>query len=134
VSPGQRLIPGTTPAAPDDRGEADPRLAAALATGDDRAVVDALLAARVLVPVVAVPASGEAEMAVPALVRDDGLRGLPVFTSYDALRAWRADARPVPMSGERVVAGAAVEGYDGLVIDVAGPAPRSLTLPSRNER
>jgi hypothetical protein len=44
-----------------------------------------------------------------------------VFSSYDALRAWRPDARPVPMSGARVLAGAAQEGYDAVVLDVAGP-------------
>jgi hypothetical protein len=64
---------------------------------------------------------GDAEMAVPALVNDAGERALPVFSSYDALRAWQADARPVPMSGARVMAAARAEGYDGVVLDVAGP-------------
>jgi len=114
-------LPGTTPSRPDDEGAADARLAAALATGSRPAVAQALLSARVLLPVVAVPGQGEAEMAVPALVAADGRRALPVFSSYDALRAWQADARPVPMSGARVLAGAAAEGYDGVVLDVAGP-------------
>jgi hypothetical protein len=65
-------------------------------------------------------------MAVPALVAPDGARALPVFSSYDELRAWRPDARPVPMTGARVVAGAAGEGYDGIVIDVAGAAPVTI--------
>ena len=123
----------TTPAAPDDVGERDPALAAALAAydGSDRAhavVRTALLAARLLVPTVAVlaepAASGAektAELAVPALVGADGRHALPAFTSYDALRGWRPDARPVPMPGARVVSGAAAEGYDAVVLDVAGP-------------
>ena len=119
------VLPGVTPSAPDDRGEPDARLAAALAA-DDRAAVHARLPhARLLVPVVAIPRSpseeGEADMAVPALVNAAGRRGLPVFTGLDALVQWRADARPVPMSGARVIAAAREEGYDGLVIDVAGP-------------
>lgn len=127
------LLPGTTPADRDDAGAADPVLAASLAAADDSperlaAARTLLLRSRLLVPVVAVAvgrtADGEektGEMAVPGLVGADGRRALPVFTSYDALRAWRADARPVPMPGARVLAGAAQEGYDAVVVDVAGP-------------
>jgi hypothetical protein len=125
------VIPGTTPADPEDRGDADPALVAALASDDDATIGPALLRARLLVPVVAVPAEqpavGEAEMAVPALVAADGRRALPVFSSYDALRAWQPEARPVPMAGSRVVAAAVEEGYDGVVLDVAGPASYTLT-------
>jgi len=116
-------LPGTTPAAPDDDGSADPALARALAGSDEAEVATALLSARVLVPVVAMPnATGEAEMAVPALVDDAGRRALPVFSSTASLAAWRADGRPVPMAGTRVVQGAAAEGYAAVVLDVAGPA------------
>lgn len=127
------MIPGTTPAEPDDTGAADPRLAAALRDrdrpgADAGGLVVALLEARLLVPVVALAGEQgrEAEMAVPALVAADGRRGLPVFSSYEALRGWRADARPVPMSGARVLAGAAAEGYDGVVLDVAGPVTHAV--------
>jgi hypothetical protein len=121
-------LPGTTPAAPGDDGTADPALAAASAAGDPARVRIALLSARLLVPVVAVPISeGDAEMAVPSLVAADGRRALPVFSSYDALRAWQPDARPVPMSGARAVAGAAAEGYDALVLDVAGPVTHTIS-------
>lgn len=122
------LLPGTTPADPADTGAADSRLVAALADGDAKKVGVALLYARLLVPVVAAPAeTGEAEMAVPDLVAPDGRRALPVFSSYDALRAWRPDARPVPMAGARAIAGVVAEGYDGIVLDVAGPVAHTVS-------
>ncbi len=120
------MIPGTTPADPDDTGAADGALLAALAGDDRQQTAVAMLRARLLVPVVAMPGEGEADMAVPALVDGAGRRALPVFSSYDALRAWRADARPVPMPGVRVFAAVTAEGYDGVVLDVAGPAPFTL--------
>jgi len=121
-------LPGTTPAAPDDDGAADPHLLAVLAGGDPVAISVAMLSARLLVPVVALPVpGGDAEMAVPALVAEDGRRALPAFSSYDALQAWRPDARPVPMPGARVLAGAAAEGYDGVVLDVAGPVSHTVS-------
>jgi hypothetical protein len=120
------VIPGTTPAAPDDRGEADPELAAALAAGDGTRIGLALLRARLLVPVVAVRTDGEADMAVPALVAADGRRALPVFSSVAGLLAWRPDGRPVPMPGARVLAAACAEGYDGVVLDVAGPVAHTV--------
>ena len=120
------MIPGTTPAAPDDTGDADPALAAALAEGSPGTIRLALLRARLLVPVVALRSEGEADMAVPALVDAAGRRALPVFSSYAALRAWRADARPVPMPGARAVAAAEAEHHDGMVLDVAGPAPHTV--------
>ena len=127
--PASRL-PGTTPADPGDDGAVDERLADALAREDAPRIRVALLYSRLLVPVVAVPsATGEAEMAVPDLVAADGRRALPVFSSYDALRAWRQDARPVPMSGARAIAGVAAEGYDGIVLDVAGPVPHTVSGP-----
>jgi SseB protein N-terminal domain len=120
-------LPGTTPAAPDDDGKADPALIAALAVGDPTRTRVVILQVRLLVPVVAMPSdAGDAEMAVPALVAADGRRALPVFSSYDALRAWRADARPVPMPGARVIAGAVAERYDGVVLDVAGPVQHTV--------
>lgn len=121
-------LPGTTPSAPDDDGAADPRLLAALSADDAAQISVVMMSVRLLVPVVALPVDGgDAEMAVPALVAEDGRRALPVFSSYDALRAWRPDARPVPMPGARVVAGAAAEHYDGVVLDVAGPAPHTVS-------
>lgn len=119
-------LPGVTPADPQDAGDADPALRAAMTSGDAATVEAMLPGARLLVPVVAVPDAGEASMAVPALVNDGGARALPVFTGVDALSAWRTDARPVPMPGSRVIAAAVEEGYDGVVIDVAGPVAHTL--------
>src|SRR2546423_14223668 len=78
-------------------GSAAPALAAALASGDEHAVAQALAAARVLVAVVAVlgeerapvGASGlasdkSADMAVAPLVGRDGRKALPVFSSLAA--------------------------------------------------
>jgi hypothetical protein len=128
--PDHPTLPGITPAAPDDDGAADPSLIAALAAGDLDRFVQLLPQVRLLVPVVALPAtgaaSGEAEMAVPALVNEAGRRALPVFTCLAELVAWRDDARPVPMRGARVLAGAVAEGYDGVVVDVAGERPVTL--------
>ena len=75
-------------------------------------------------------------MAVPTLINAAGRRGLPVFSGLAALAEWRSDARPVPMSGARVIAAALEERYDGLIIDVAGPAsfvlePAELRLLAR---
>src|SRR4051794_7166280 len=102
-------LPGVTPADPTDVGEPDPALVAALRAGDADRVCALLLSTRLLVPVVAVPAEGEAEMAVPALVNDAGERGLPVFSCLASLREWRPDARPVPMVGTRVIAAAVAD-------------------------
>jgi hypothetical protein len=105
-----------------DVGAADPRLVVALGAGDGAAVRSALLSVRLIVPLMA---SGEestgAEMTVPLLVGADGRRALPVFSSVDSLRAWRPQARPVPVNGAEAVVSAVEDGGDGLVLDVAGP-------------
>lgn len=128
-------MPGVTPADPGDAGEPDVILADALASGDTAAALARVLLARLVLPVVATGEVGSdgaeksAEMSVPALVDASGARALPAFTGLESLHRWRADARPVPMPGARVVAGAADEGYDAVVVDVAGPHPLQLTGP-----
>jgi hypothetical protein len=113
----------------EDYGEADPRLTDALRTGDPTLVRTVLLEGRVLVPVVALgDESTSAEMAVPRLVGRDGRHALPVFSGYDEMRAWRAEARPVPMSGAQAVAAALGEGYAAVIIDVAGPITHVVEL------
>jgi hypothetical protein len=112
-----------------DAGDADPALVAALSAGDLTAIRHAMLQARLLVPVVA---SGEestaVDMAVPRLIGADGRHALPVFSSYDALRAWRTQARPVPMPGEQAMAAAVAEGYEAIILDVAGPISYLLEI------
>jgi len=112
----------------EDRGEADPRLTAALESGDVATVASVLLEVRVLVPIVATGESTGAEMAVPRLINDEGQHALPVFSSYEALRAWRTESRPVPMTGAEAVAAAIAEGYDAVVLDVAGPISAALPV------
>jgi SseB protein N-terminal domain len=112
-----------------DRGDADPRLVAALASQDVVAIREAMIAVRLLVPVVAMGhESDAAEMAIPRLIGADGRHALLVFSSYDALRAWRPQARPVPMPGEQAVAGAVGEGYHAVILDVAGPITHVIEL------
>lgn len=122
---------------PDDNGEPDARLAAALAAyaADGGRYVDvlaALLTARLLVPVVAV--LGEAETGEDGLVRDkssdmavvlmqraDGRKGLLAFSSTGTMRGWDAEARPVPVAARLAAQAALQEGADALVVDIAGP-------------
>jgi len=74
------------------------------------------------------PARGgekDSEMAMPALVGQDGRRALPAFTCLDAVRRWQPAARPVavPASG---VFQAAVQDGCAVIIDVAGPVPLAV--------
>jgi len=117
-----------------DTGEADPAVNAVLlayAAGEstEHALLTAVAASRLLVPVVAVLAEANAdgtekqtEMALPTLVGNDGRTAVIAFTSTDTLRKWRADARPVPVPAPRLWAAALTEA-DAVVVDVAGPVP-----------
>ncbi len=88
--------------------------------------------ARLLVPVVAV--LGEAEVGEDGLARDKtsdmatvlmrgpgGRTALLAFTSLAAMRAWRPDARPVPVAVPAAAEAARHDGADTLLLDVAGP-------------
>ena len=152
-----------------DDGSADPALAEALAAfdrtergldgaasspeparllaGAHQRVTAALGAARLLVPVVALPAGAEpstphgerhdrphgsadaAQMALTTLRGPDGSLAVPAFTSLQALAAWRPDARPVPVSAQRLALAAVAEGATRVVIDPAGPLPYQLERP-----
>lgn len=124
-----------------DTGEADAALREALAgsvatSDDERALMRAVGAARLLVPIVAEPAevdnSGpfavekQTDLAAVTLVAPDGARALPVFSSLPALSAWDPAARPVPVTAARAAQAAVSERCDVMVIDVAGP--RTLAL------
>jgi hypothetical protein len=126
----------TAAADADGAGEGGGDLAA-LAAAED-AVVAALAASRLLVPVVAVLGEVEtgpgglrrektSDMAVPTIQAPDGRRALPAFTSTASLAAWREDARPVAVPVRQALAALAHEGADTLLIDLAGPAPYALS-------
>jgi SseB protein N-terminal domain len=138
-----------------DRGEAEPRVAAALAAyqagqGSEHAALTALAPARLLVPVMAVLTDGttadgakptegdkhagghkhsegdrDSEMMLPTLIGRDGRPAVLAFTSLDALARWRPDARPVPAEADRVWRAAVADGC-AVVIDVAGPVPLAV--------
>jgi SseB protein N-terminal domain len=124
-------VPASRPAG--DTGDADPAVAAALAAytagqATQQAVLSAIVASRLLVPVVAVlteagedGAEKETEMALPTLVGNDGRKAVIAFTSTATMKRWRPDARPVPVTAARLWPAVAAESADAVVIDVAGP-------------
>jgi hypothetical protein len=132
---GSRRIPD--PGFAGDDGSSDPALRAALAAyaADPGRQIDVLLAlqtARLLVPVVAVLGEVEvdehglahdkvSDMATALLTGRDGRQALLAFTGLDTLAAWRADARPVPVTTGLAARSALQEGAAALVLDIAGP-------------
>lgn len=64
---------------------------------------------------------GGADMSAVLLTGRDGRRGLLAFTDLSTLRAWDADARPVPVGTRQAAQAALAEGAEALVVDVAGP-------------
>jgi hypothetical protein len=99
--------------------------------------VAALCGDRLLVPVVAtatrvgttvggLASDKEAEMAVVLLQRADGGKAVLGFTGLDALQAWDARARPVPVTVDKVAETATAEGAVAVLVDVAGPHPLVL--------
>jgi SseB protein N-terminal domain len=135
-----------------DTGGADPAVTAVLAAyaagaTAEHAVLAAVAASRLLVPVVAVLAEAdddgtvppalasgrsapfdprsekETEMALPTLIGNDGRKAVIAFTGTDTVKRWRQDARPVPVPAARLWPAVAAEQADAVVIDVAGPVP-----------
>ena len=126
-----------------DTGAADERLAGLLAAHragtaggsghgvDPVRLVAAVAAARLLVPVVAVPGEVDdssgipvdatSDMASVTLVAPDGARALPAFTSVAALAAWNPDARPVPVTAQRAALAAVQEGCSVIPLDLPEP-------------
>jgi hypothetical protein len=124
-----------------DTGEADPRLAAALAahtagpTAGTRAeVLAAVAGARVFAPVLATstaehrdPGTGlraesTAEMALLTLVGSAGGRAVPLFLDVAGVVAFRPGARPVPLRGGEACAAAREDGAVGVLVDPPGAA------------
>jgi hypothetical protein len=115
----------------DDRGEADPRLLAAVEDpARERELVSAVAAARLLVPIVAAPGEVDTsgglavekttDMAVVTLTSPEGQRALPVFSSIAALARWDATARPVPVTSARAAQAAVSERCDVMLLDLGG--------------
>jgi hypothetical protein len=127
---------------PDDTGEPDPALAAALTAyaagaADHADVLAALQQARVLVPVVAVLGEVEhddaglahdktSDMAAVLLTGADGRLALLAFTGTGSMAAWDPAARPVPVPARLAAQTALQEGAAALVLDVAGPVPLAV--------
>ncbi|MGD0702096.1 MAG: SseB family protein [Trebonia sp.] len=117
-----------------DAGEADPAVTGVLAAyaagqATEHAVLTAVAASRLLIPVVAIMAEAnddgsekETEMALPTLIGNDGRAAVIAFTSAETLRSWRQDARPVPVAAARLWPSALTEA-DAVVVDIAGPVP-----------
>jgi len=132
------------PAAGDD-GAADPALLAALTAFAERrgaraAVVEALRAARLLVPLLA--EAGDVGRTVEgrlvdktqelSLVTVEGPGGravLPAFSGVDAMRAWDPSARPVPAEARRIALAAGADG-SGVVLDPGSPTEFALRRPA----
>lgn len=122
-----------TPFNAGDDGSAVPEVLAALATGDALTIIEALREQRLFVGVVALlgstdehGAEKESEMAL-AVLEHEGNQVLPVFTSVEALRSWRADARPVAVIAEAAGLQALADGMAGLLIDAASEHVTLLT-------
>ncbi|MBA8991525.1 hypothetical protein FHW23_002794 [Curtobacterium pusillum] len=129
----------------DDDGLADPTLVAAISAlrdgGSQRAVVDALRTARLLIPLVAeagdVGHTDEGklvdktqELSIVTVAGPDGRSVMPAFTSVDAMRSWDVDARPVPVESRRVAMAAASEETQLVVLDPTAPTEFVLRRPA----
>jgi hypothetical protein len=144
---GARLLAGA--GAPDDTGEPDPALSAALAAyaEDPRREADVLAAlpeARLLVPVVATLDEAEtgpdglerdrsADMATVLMRGADGRLALLAFTGLEAMKRWDPEARPVPVPAPTAALAALQDGAEALLIDVAGPVAYAVSIGSAPE-
>lgn len=109
--------------------------------GDDIAVIDALRESRVLIPLIAeigetgvneqgVTVDKSADLSIVTVAGPDGRSVMPVFTSTDALRAWNADARPVPAAFRSAAVAAADEGTDLIIVDPGSAGEFGLRRPA----
>ncbi|WP_420370380.1 SseB family protein [Curtobacterium sp. L1-20] len=129
----------------DDDGLADPALVAAITAladgGSQRAVLDALRAARLLIPLIAEAgdvghtADGALvdktqELSIVTVAGPDGRSVMPAFTSVEAMRSWDADARPVPAESRRVAMAAASEETQLVVLDPTASTEFVLRRPA----
>ena len=110
-----------------DAGEADPAVTDALQAytvdGISAPVIQALLGARLLVPVVSIPAEEPgsdhgSDMAAVMIRGTDGRTAQLAFTSVAAMRRWDRTARPVPLPCWQVARGALEQGAEAVVVDI----------------
>ncbi|AGW41793.1 hypothetical protein O159_17550 [Leifsonia xyli subsp. cynodontis DSM 46306] len=136
---------GDNPYAGDD-GAAPAALLGALAAfraGEvgAEAVVEAVRASRVLIPLVAERGEeGESgaglvvdkaqELSIVTVAGPDGRTVLPVFSSVTAMHTWNPAARPVPAAGPRAALAAASEGTEVVVLDPASETEFALRRPA----
>lgn len=129
-----------------DDGSAPPLLLSALenfAIGSSSVidVVDALRVSRLLVPVMAELteagvgidgryADKSAELGIVSVAGPDGRHVLPVFSSVDSMKAWNADARPVPSDAVRVALAAASESTELVVLDAGSRTEFVMRRPA----
>lgn len=141
-SPHERTLapspfPGDDGAPHDEVRAALGRFVASQQPTDYLRAVAALCGDRLLVPVVAtatrlgattggLASDKEAEMAVVMMQRADGGKALLGFTGLDALEAWDARARPVPVTLDKVAETALAENAVAVLVDLAGPYPLVL--------
>ncbi|PZE56948.1 SseB family protein [Curtobacterium sp. MCPF17_047] len=129
----------------EDDGLADPAVVAAITAvasgGPHGAVVDALRTARLLIPLVAEAGDvGETpdgrivdktqELSIVTVAGPDGRAVMPAFTSVEAMRAWDADARPIPVESRRVAMAAASEDTQLVVLDPTAATEFVLRRPA----
>jgi hypothetical protein len=117
-----------------DKGDADPIVRAALASGDIKALIHALASSRLFIALVAQTAGEPSEgdknsnMSVACLLANDGRLGLLCFTGIDALARWNPKARPVPISAPGAAEAALDENAQGIIIDLGGANTTTLIL------
>lgn len=131
-------------ASADDDGSADAGLIVAIrlfrdGKAGEADVVDALRAARLLIPLVAhlgedgVNEHGHdksQELSIVTVAGPDGRTVLPAFTSVDTMRAWNPLARPVPAEATRVALAAASEQTDLVVLDARSDTEYAVRRPA----
>lgn len=113
-----------------DDGSCPELLATALLSGSALAIAAAVRHSRLLVPVVTAP-EGALEldeqdtcgvgdgMASVMFTANDGRRALLAFSSMAELRAWDANARPMPQLGQEIAATVLGADLDALIVDIA---------------
>lgn len=70
------------------------------------------------------------ELSIVTVAGPDGRAVLPAFTSVDAMTAWNAQARPIPIQASRIALAAAAEGTPLIVVDPGSETQTVLRAPA----